>query len=91
MKISIEMEPRELHEVMLLAASMVAPEEPRPAPVRVESRRKITHKAQGKNYRDNLPVPTKDIREWAKVNGFHPAKGGTLPKDMIDAWIEAHS
>jgi hypothetical protein len=87
MKISIEMEPRELHEVMLLAAGMIAPE-PEPTPVKVHAARQV---AQGQAYKDKLPVSTREIRAWAKENGFHPAKGGTLPQDMIDAWIEAHS
>jgi hypothetical protein len=91
-KISIEMEPRELHEILMLAAATMAPDEPEPTsqPVRVQAKR-ITNKSGGGNgYTDNLPAPTKDIRAWAKDAGFHPPKGGMLPQDIIEAYRQSH-
>jgi hypothetical protein len=96
MKITVEMEPRELHEVLMLAASAMAPDEPEPPrptrpPVKVQSKRITSNKVGGNHgYTDNLPAPTKDIRKWAKDAGFHPARGGMLPQDIIDAYRISH-
>jgi len=87
-KITIDMEPRELHEVLMLAAATFGPDEPPKPPMKVHSKR-IAKKGGSHGYTDNLPAPTKEIRQWAKDAGFHVAKGGTLPKDVIDAYKEA--
>ena len=92
-KISIEMEPRELHEVLMLAAATMAPDDPEPSratPVRVQAKRIETKKGGAHGYTDNLPAPTKDIREWARHAGMHPPKGGMLPKDIVEAYRQSH-
>jgi hypothetical protein len=92
MKITVEMEPRELHEMLMLAAATMAPDDPEPTrqPVRVQAKRITTKKGGGHGYVDNLPAPTKEIRAWAKHAGYHPPKGGMLPKDIIEAFRQAH-
>jgi hypothetical protein len=93
MKITVEMEPRELHEVLMLAAATMSPDEPEPTqqPVKVQSKRVPAKKVGGNHaYTDNLPAPTKDIRKWARDAGFHVAKGGMLPQDIIDAYTLSH-
>jgi hypothetical protein len=88
-KITIDMEPRELHEVLMLATAAFGPDEPPKPPVKVHSKRPKQISASKYPYGENLPAPTKEIRQWAKDAGFHVAKGGTLPKDVIDAYKEA--
>jgi len=88
-KITIDMEPRELHEVLMLAAATFGPDEPPKPPMKVHSKRIAKKQGGGHGYTDNLPAPTKDIREWARASGYHVAKGGMLPKDVIDAYKEA--
>jgi len=93
MKISIEMEPRELHEILMLAAATMAPDDPEPKrqPVTVQAKRITKNTGGGShNYTSNLPAPTKDIRKWAKDTGLHPSKGGMLPQDIIDAYRVSH-
>ena len=89
MKITIDMEPRELHEVLMLAAAAFGPDEPPNPPVKVHSKRIAKKGGGGHGYIENLPAPTKDIRQWAKDRGFHVAKGGMLPNDVIEAYKEA--
>jgi hypothetical protein len=81
--------PRELHEMLMLAAATMGPDEPPKPPVKVPSKRITSKKGGGHGYTDNLPAPTKDIREWARNADFHVAKGGMLPRDVIDAFKEA--
>jgi hypothetical protein len=100
MKITVEMEPRELHEMLMLAAATMAPDDPEPQPpqqqqppqppIKVQSKRMPAKPSGGYGYTENLPAPTKDIRQWAKDAGMHPAKGGMLPQDIIEAYRQAH-
>jgi hypothetical protein len=92
LKITVEMEPRELHEMLMLAAATMAPDDPEPAsaPVRVQSKRITSKKGGGHGYTENLPAPTKEIRKWAQDAGLHPNKGGMLPQDIIDAYRVSH-
>jgi hypothetical protein len=68
MKITVELEPRELQE--LLSFNPFGQQSP--VPVRS----------------DRIAIPTKTIREWARSKGLAVAKGGTLPKDVIEAYYE---
>lgn len=67
MKITVELEPRELRELLSLNTFAQSP-----VPVRS----------------DRIAIPTKTIREWARSKGLAVAKGGTLPKDVIEAFYE---
>lgn len=37
---------------------------------------------------ESVKIPTKEIREWARSKGLAVAKGGTLPKDVIEAYYQ---
>jgi hypothetical protein len=100
-KITVEMEPRELHEVLMLAAATMGPDLPEPpTPVKatrpkaitakkVNSERQQRSRKAAQTYLSSLPAPTKVIRQWARENGLHPAKGGMLAPDIIEAYKEA--
>jgi hypothetical protein len=96
------MEPRELHEVLLLAAAAMGPDIP-DAPVRVEAerpnalpaaktkRKKANFTGNKYPYGYNLDVPAKEIRQWAWNSGRHCSATGIIPREIVEAFVEEHS
>lgn len=66
MKITVEVHPQELRELLSFNAFVPVV---RPAAPQIQK-----------------AIPTKTIRDWARSKGLAVAKGGTLPKDVIDAY-----
>jgi hypothetical protein len=101
MEISIKMEPRELHELLMLGAAAFGPDEPQVVQVETEpqralpaakpKRKKAAYTGNKYPYGFNLDVPAKEIRQWAWANGKHCPKTGVIPKDIIEDFVGAHS